>query len=123
MAIRILRSVDAFGDILPVLSSADMLTGPEAVAQLVLYRLSLLKGEWWENPSRGFAILEIFSSYRLTEADASMLSLQITAYIRETPGVLDVEEVRFAVSGRQFLYGCSVQTEEGSAAVTYETAL
>ena len=119
----ILRPVDASGDILPVQSSADLLTGPEAVAQLVLYRLSLLKGEWWENPSRGFAILEMFSASRLTEADASALSSQITAYIRDTPGVLDAEDVRFAVSGRQFSYACTVLTEEGSAAVAYETAL
>ena len=119
----ILRPVDASGDVLPVLSSADLLTGPEAVAQLVLYRLSLLKGEWWENPLRGFAVPERISSSRLTQADASALSSQITEYIRNTPGVLDAEEVRFAVSGRQFSYACTVRTEDGSAAVAYETGL
>ena len=50
----ILRPVDASGDLLPVLSSSDLLSGPEAVARLVQYRLSLLRGEWWENPENGF---------------------------------------------------------------------
>ena len=42
----LLRPADASGDILPVRSSSAMLSGPEAVAQLVRYRLSLLRGEW-----------------------------------------------------------------------------
>ena len=58
---------------------------------------------------------------RLTESDAALLSFMISAYIRETPGVLDVEDVLFSVSGRQFSYACSVLTEEGSAAVLYES--
>ena len=85
------------------------------------YRLSLLQGEWWENPSRGFAVLEMFASSRLTDADAEMLSSRITEYIRETPGVRDVEDVRSAVSGRQFSYSCTVWTEEGSADVVFST--
>ena len=50
----LLRPVDASGDILPVISSSVLLSGPEAVALLVQDRLSLLRGEWWENPENGF---------------------------------------------------------------------
>ena len=39
----LLRPVDASGDILPVSSSSDLLSGPEAVARLAAYKLSLLK--------------------------------------------------------------------------------
>ena len=116
----LLRPVDASGDVLPVLSSSDLLSGPEAVAQLVQYRLSLLAGEWWENPARGFRILERFRDSRIAVSDASSLSSMITAYIRETDGVQDVEDVRFSVSGRQFSYRCSVRTKEGSAEVAYQ---
>ena len=112
------RPTDASGDILPVLSSSDLLSGPEAVAQLVKYRLSLLQGEWWENPSLGFPFLETLRSGRPTGADAATLSSQITAYIRETPGVRDVEDVRSEVSGRQFSYTCQVLTEEGTASIS-----
>ena len=113
----LLRPVDASGDILPVLSSRDMLSGPEAVARLVEYRLSLLTGEWWENAGMGFSILEVMRSSRLTENSGSMMASMITSYIRETPGVQEVEDVHFSVSGRVFSYSCSVRTEEGNASV------
>ena len=119
----LLRPVDAFGDILPVLSSSALLSGPESVALLVRYRLSLLKGEWWENPEWGFFILEAMQASRLSEAETAALSAQITAYIRETPGVREVEDVRCSVSGRQFSYSCSVRTEEGTAEVRYEAGV
>ena len=119
----LLRPVDAFGDILPVLSSSVLLSGPEAVALLVQDRLSLLRGEWWENPENGFFILDTLQGSRVTEADASALSSQITAYVRETPGVRDVEDVRFSVEGRQFSYACEIRTEEGNAEVNYSAEL
>ena len=116
----LIRPVDASGDILPVLSSRDMLSGPEAVARLVEYRLSLLAGEWWENAGMGFSILEVMRTSRLTEDTGSALASMITSYIRETTGVQEVEDVRFSVSGRVFSYSCSVRTEEGSASVSYD---
>ena len=119
----LLRPVDASGDILPVLSSSRLLTGPEAVAQLVLYRLSLLRGEWWEFPDEGFFILEDMQESRITEADAASLSSRITAYVRETDGVQDVEKVTSSVSGRRFSYSCEVRTGDGNAAVSYETEI
>ena len=119
----LLRPVDASGDILPVLVSSDLLSGPEAVAQLVQYRLSLLRGEWWENPENGFFILDTLQGSRITEADASALSSQISAYVRETPGVREVEDVRFSVDGRRFSYSCEIRTETGKADVKYVTWL
>ena len=119
----LLRPVDASGDILPVISSSVLLSGPEAVALLVQDRLSLLRGVWWENPENGFFILDTLQGSRVTEADASALSSQITAYVRETPGVRDVEDVRFSVEGRQFSYACEIRTEEGNAEVNYSAEL
>ena len=116
----LLRPVDSTGDLLPVLSLSALLSGPEASAQLVRTRLSLLTGEWWENPSVGFPVMEQLQSSRLTEADAPVLSSVITSYIRETPGVTDVTEVKTSVSGRRFTYACTVRTGEGTAAVSYE---
>ena len=115
----ILRPVDADGDVLPVMSSADLVSGPEAVALLVRDRLNLLAGEWWEYPEMGFSILGVMQERRITEGDASMLSSMITAYIRETPGVRDVGNVRFSAEGRQFSYSCEVLTEDGTAAVEF----
>ena len=116
----LLRPADASGDILPVRSSSAMLSGPEAVALLVRYRLSLLRGEWWENPEWGFFVLEALQSSRLTEAETAAVSAQISAYIRETDGVRDVENVIFSVEGRKLLYSCEILTEEGTAALKFE---
>ena len=49
----ILRPVDNNGDILPVLSSADLLRDVLAVARLVKDRLEMLSGDWWENLTWG----------------------------------------------------------------------
>ena len=43
----ILRPMDASGDILPVRSSSGLLSGPEAAAQLIRFRLSLLPELFW----------------------------------------------------------------------------
>lgn len=119
----ILRPTDASGDTLPVLSSSAMLSGPEAVAQLVRCRLSLLRGEWWENPQWGFFLLDSLQSSRLTEAETAAVSARITAYIRETPGVQEAENVQCSVSGRQFSWQGSIRTADGTSEVRYEAAL
>ena len=64
------RPVDASGDILPVRSSSDLLSGPEAVAQLAANKLSLLKGDWWEYPEDGFFVLEFMREERLRNSSA-----------------------------------------------------
>ena len=115
----ILRPADSSGDILPVLSTRDMLSGPETAAQLVKYRLALLAGEWWETPEAGFFILEQMREGRITEADAGALSSAVTAYIRETDGVRDVENVRFSIEGRRLSWSCEVRTEEGKKDIVF----
>ena len=77
----LLRPVDASGEILPVLSSSAMLSGPEAVARLAEYRLSLLRREWWENPESGFFILE---TMRESECEiCNMAAVKTELFFRE----------------------------------------
>ena len=114
----ILRPVDSSGDILPVLSSYR-LSGPEAVARLACDRLNLLSGEWWENPEKGCRILELLQRSRRSEADAAALAEYLTGFLRETREVMDVADVTFSLEGRTFLYGCTLVTETGNAAVNY----
>ena len=116
----ILRPVEASGDILPVLSSAALLRDAPAVARLVKDRLEMLSGEWWENPAWGNAAVEMLQESRFTEGDLQTLASYITSYIRETPGVQDVDEVTFSVSdGRQFSCSCIVVTDSGSEEIIY----
>ena len=116
-----IRPVDENGDILPVLSSADPVRGGRAAGILVRDRLELLAGDWWENPERGNGVAGMLEENRYTEADRQAPANYLASYIRETPGVREVEDVQCFVSGRQLRYACSVRTEEGTAEVTYET--
>ena len=116
----ILRPVDENGDILPVLSSGDLLRGGPAAAQLVKDRLELYAGEWWENPEQGNRILSLLRESRLTEADGQTLSSYLTSYIRETAGVREIRDVRFSTEGRRFSYSCVVETDTGPNTVHYQ---
>ena len=114
------RPVDASGDILPVRSSADLLRGVQAVAQLVRDRLSLYTGDWWENPAWGNEIPEMLAESRLTEEDQQALASYLTAYIRETPGIGEVGEVSFSAENKKFRFQCAVGTESGTETVLFE---
>jgi len=117
----ILRPLDTSGDIMPVLSSSALLLGAEAVARLVKERLELLSGEWWENPAWGNAALDMLREARFTEADSQALASYLTSYIRETPGVQEIEDVTFATeTGRRFSFRCRIMTEDGSTKINYE---
>ena len=114
-----MRPTDENGDVLPVLHTGEMFSGALAVASLVESRLNLYSGDWWENPAWGNEVLEMMRSSRLTEADTQALANYITSYIRQTDGVLEVEEVEFSVEGKFFSYSCRVDTEDGSAEIDY----
>ena len=115
----ILRPVDVTGDILPVFSSRDLLSGPETVARLVADKLSLLKGDWWENPEEGFFVLEFMKEERFSEANSPMFASRVTEFIRGVEGVFEVDEVSFKAEGRTFHYSCRLLTEEGPATLQY----
>ena len=116
----VIRPTDENGDILPVLSPASKLTGAEAVKELVRDRLTLLSGDWWENPSRGNAVLEMLKENRCTEADRQAISSYLSSYIRETRGVLEVRDVKCSLEDRRFSFSCTVETDTGPAAIHYE---
>ena len=115
----ILRPTDASGDILPVLSLSDMMTGKRAGAELTRNWLNLFTGEWWENPSWGNEILDLLRESRLTEADQQVLSTYLSSYIRKIPGVQDVRNVKVSIDNRQFHFICEIETEEGSETIYY----
>ena len=113
------RPADASADILPVLSAADLLTGIRAETQLIRDRLNLLTGDWWENPEWGNGVLELLRESRLTETDRQILANYLSDYIRKTPGVMDVREVKCSFEGGQFRYECTVETGAGTARISY----
>ena len=112
--------MDENGDILPVLSSSCMFRDEAAVAQHVKDRLSLLSGDWWENPGWGNEILDMLTESRLTESDRQSIASYLSSYIRETPGVQDVLDEIVYIMDRRLHYSCWIDTENGSIQVNYE---
>ena len=118
-----IRPLDDRSDILPVLSPSGPVSGPEAVVLLVRHRLNLPAGEWWEDPSRGCGILDMIRASRVTEQDVPALSSYLAGYVRSTPGVEAVEDVKAGVSGRVFSWSCRVLTASGSGEILYTAGL
>lgn len=114
----LIRPSDASGDILPVSSRRCLVSGAEAVAKHALYRLKLLRGEWWENLDRGCQILRMLQTGRLTAADEPALSAYFSAYLLETEGVFALEEVSARAEGGAFRFSCRLVTAEGSAGLS-----
>ena len=115
----LLRPVDPSGDILSAGSLSALLRGAPAAALLAEYRLNLLAGDWWENPSHGNEILELLRETRLSEADCAALSAYLSDYLRETPGVRDVRDDACSFSGGRLSYACTLITDAGSAEIRY----
>ena len=116
----LIRPVDALGDILPVRSAAEMMSGSAAVGRLAADRLRLLRGDWWESPDEGFQILELLREDRISEQNLERLSDMISAFLLETPEVAAVDEVRAELTGHVFSYACRLICEGGTAEVEYE---
>lgn len=114
-----MRPVDGTGDVLPVLGAGDLVSGAAAVALLAENRLKLLEGDWWENPTWGCGVLRMLQEGRLTEADALAISTYLSAYVRETPGVTEVRDEAWSLSGREFRWSCTAVTDSGTASVNY----
>ena len=107
------RPVDESGDILPVLSSSDLLTGVSAVAIGIRDLLRMYTGDWWENPDLGNEVLYLLADSRCTDQDAETHSSYLVSYLLEFPGVQSVTDVSSSFSGRVFIFSCTVHTEAG----------
>ena len=114
----VIRPTDSNGDILPVLSVSQLVSGPPAVARLAEDRLKLLTGDWWENPKQGCEAFDLMRESRMTDGDLQALASYLSSYVRETPGVLEITESRYSADGRSFHFACTVLTDGGTAEVS-----
>ncbi len=110
------RPVDGSGDILPVLSPSDLLTGPAAAAAALRDHLRLHRGDWWEYASKGNEILDLLAISRCADRDAATLVTYLTSYILTLPGIVSVSDTAASFSGRAFHFSCTAHTETGDAA-------
>ena len=107
------RPFDSVGDVLPILSPADLLSGPSAVSAGLRDHLHLFPGDWWEDPEAGNELFDLISISRRSESDADTLSSAICAYIRDFPGVRSLSDIQAGFSGHRFHFSCAAHTETG----------
>lgn len=107
------RPVDPSGDILPVLTPEDLLSGPEAAAAGLADHLRLFAGDWWEYADRGNEIPDLLSAAPRTERDPETLSGYLASFVQDFPAVTSVSDARASSSGRAFTFSCTAHTESG----------
>ena len=108
------RPVDENGDMMPVLTSSQMLTGGEAVRMAAEARVALVEGEWWEDPELGFRMYSmLIDSARA--GDAQMLENYITAYLAQTQGCTGVINTSVELKNRGIYYNCTLLADDGSS--------
>ena len=116
------RPFDSSGDILPVLSPSDLLSGPEALAAALADHLRLHAGGWWEYEARGNEVFGMIAASRYTERDAEALSSYLVSYIEEFPGVRSVGNIASSFSGRGFKFSATGRAEDGASVPVSFTA-
>ena len=107
------RPVDSSGDILPVLSPDDILSGTAAAAAGLRDFLRLFPGEWWEYEDDGNPVFDLISISRMTEQDAEAIASALTNYILSFPAVQSVSDISSGVDRHIFTYSCTAHTETG----------
>lgn len=106
------RPLDESGDFVPVYSLDQMVSGGEAVKQVVDYRLRFYYGEWWEDPEIGFRIPD-FLAENARSGGLDMLTKYINTYISSTEGVQEIEDSVSQFSDHVLTYSCIILADDG----------
>ena len=105
------RPVDPSGDILPVLSPADLLSGPAAAAVSLRDHLNLFSGEWWEYADRGNEALDLITASRITEKEIPALTAGIISYLQSFPAVRSVSDAKVLSGWHSLTFSCIAHTD------------
>ena len=119
MSTIIYRALDDNHDPVNGQGQSNFLVDLDAVAQAILTRLLLFRGEWWENLNEG---LPLWQDILGRPANLAKLNLVIQQRIAQTPYVVGVGNVQSAYDAttRKFKFACTVQTTFGQLVITNE---
>ena len=108
------RPVDSSGDILPALSSSDLLSGAPAVAAGLSDHLKLFSGDWWEYAGRGNEIFDLVSASAIREKDLPALNSYLVSYVMSFPEVNAVTDAQTSLSGKTFRFSAIAHIGAGA---------
>ena len=112
----IVRPLDENGDMIPIHSVDQMISGTDAVAQVIHLRMDLMYGEWWEDETIGFRIPD-FLVKGVRSGDIDMLAKYVASYISGTQGVRSVTNVAASYANHTLILRCAVLTDDGTSIV------
>lgn len=100
-------------------SSQDFFVEAEAVTQIILTRLKLLKNEWWEDIEDGLPLFQSILDSSGNQDNLKGVDLLVQERILGTPdvqGITDFTSV-FESDTRTYHFSCSVTTAYGEVAL------
>jgi hypothetical protein len=114
----IYRRLDSNGDYTFGQSKQNFLSDINAVAQAILTRLRLLKGEWWEDTTEGLPLFQQILGTRGT--NKKVVDSLIRSRILDTTGVSGIETYESTFDGetRAYTFTATVNTDYGSTTIT-----
>ena len=108
----VVRPLDEHGDFRPISSLDQMITGKEAVCQIIDLRLTFYYGEWWEDREMGFRAPDLLVN-NARNGDVGLLTKYISSYVASTEGVRAVTNIRAYYNDHVLTFVCTVLTGEG----------
>ncbi len=107
--------IDADGE--PVFDPNAQLTDADAVAQAILTRLRLFRGEWWENLNLGLPVFQSMLGQPGSARTQAAIELSIRQVIEGTPYVTEVDRIAATFVDGRFSFRATVKTSFGTVTV------
>jgi hypothetical protein len=110
----IYRKLDENGDMVFGFNSADFYSGVDAVGQAVYTGLRLLQGEWWEDTSAGFPLLQSVIGQPGSVNHQNAVDMLVQEQILSTQGVQSINNYSSVYVHRQYVFNADIQTIYGA---------
>jgi hypothetical protein len=120
MALIIVRKLDANGDPMYGHGPADFISNIDAVAQIIMTKLKLFQGEWWENLSEGTPMFQSILGVAGAGKRPGAIALILKNRILQAPYTTGVSQIAtsFNATSRAFSFTCTVQTIFGPITIS-----
>ena len=105
----------------PVFDPSAQLTDQTAVTQIILTRLRLFLGEWWENLNLGLPVFQSMLGQLTIPANKIAMQTLVQASVQGAPFVTSVSNVTAAFENGAFKFTADAQTQFGPVTVTTNT--
>ena len=109
----IYRRLDENGDYVWGNSMNDMLSGQDAMRQVIQTRLRAIQGEWWEGDRTALPYFGEMLGAPGSMSQIRRIDLMVIARLMDTIGVLNVTNFQSSYNNRQYQCSCTAHTVYG----------